>query len=311
MANKLKVSLMDASSRGRIAWRRKLVFSIVVFVVLLGCGYMLSGKFDARSPMASGAQHGAPSLTPSNSEVGRHLENQLSATPEKVGRSGPRSGVESVAPPTGDARQVIAQLRPRAEAGDGRAALMIHLKLHQCANQMSVNVMEDMAERFEKAGASGSQFIVDQQRIRKECESSADMLAEQGKWLELAADSGDVVAQMLYATNSSAFFRSASEMLADPDGVARYKEKANRFMSDLVSKGNVQAMMWYAGAYDKGVMVPKDPARSYAYYRLVEMSAPGTISKELMDNQARKVPSQKIAEADALARTWYSACCKR
>lgn len=188
---------------------------------------------------------------------------------------------------------------------------MIYLKLHQCANQLSVNLMEDMADRLEKAGASGSQFIADQQRIRKECESSADMLAEQGKWLELAADSGDVVAQMLYATNSSAFFRNTSEMLADPDGVARYKEKANRFMSDLVSKGNTQAMMWYAGAYDSGIMVPKDAARSYAYYRLVEMSTPGTIPKELMDNQARKVSSQKIVEADALARKWYLDCCQR
>lgn len=188
---------------------------------------------------------------------------------------------------------------------------MIHLKLHECANQMSVNVMEDIAERFEKAGASGSQFIADQQRIRKECESSADMLAEQGKWLELAADSGDVVAQMLYASNPDAFFRNASEMLADPHGVARYKEKANRFMSDLVSKGSTQAMMWYAGAYDSGIMVPKDPLRSYAYYRLVEMATPGTIPKKLMDHQAQKVPSPQIAEGEALARKWYSECCKK
>lgn len=302
---------MGTSSHGRSAWRRMLLLSIVVLLVVLGCAYLFSDRFHVRSPMVGGVQQAGPSLAGPNSEAGRQSESRLSAIQQKFGRTGPGSGAESVAPPTGDARQVMAQLRPRAEAGDGRAALMIHLKLHQCANQISLNLMEDMAERLEKGGASGSQFIADQQRIRKECESSADMLAEQGKWLELAADSGDVVAQLLYATNSGAFFRNTSEMLADPGGVARYKEKANRFMSGLVSKGNTQAMMWYAGAYDNGVMLPKDPVRSYAYYRLVEMSIPGTISKELMDNQARKVPSQKIAEADALARTWYLDCCKK
>ena len=302
---------MDISNRRRLAWTRRSGLSVLLLLVVLGCAYIFLGPFNWRLPGVDGDPQRNLSLTQPDSGPGLQPQNQLSSVPEKAGRSSPRFDQETVAPPIGDARQVIAQLRPRAEAGEGRAALMIHLKLHQCANQMSVNVMEDMAERLEKAGASGSQFIVDQQRMRKECESSAEMLAEQGQWLELAADSGDVVAQMLYAINAGAFFRNTSEMLADPEGVARYKQKANRFMSDLVSKGNIQAMMWYAGTYDSGVMVPKDPMRSYAYYRLVEMSAPGTVSKELMDSQARKVPSQKIAEAEALARTWYSECCKK
>lgn len=170
--------------------------------------------------------------------------------------------------------------------------------------------MEQNAEAPERAGASGSQYIADQQRIRKDCENSADLLSEQGTWLERAADGGDTIAQRLYAINSRAFFRSTTEMLADPAALQRYKRKANGYMSALVEKGNVNAMMWYAGAYESGVMVPKDPVRSYAYYRLVEMSAPGTVSRELMGHQAKNLTAESKAEADALARRLYATCCQ-
>ncbi len=302
---------MGISNHGEIARRRKLLLSIAVLIAALGCAYIFLNQLNALSLGQGFAQQEKRSPSRPNSKKERQSESQLRVPSQKNVQTALRSDFENVVPPTGDTRQVIAQLRPRAEAGDGRAALMIHLKLYQCANEMSLNAMEDMAERLEKAGVSGGEFIANQQQIRQECESSAGMLAEQGKWLELAADSGDVVAQLLYASNSRALFPNASDMLADPSGVARYKEKANRFMSELVSRGSTQAMMWYAGAYDSGVMVPKNPVRSYAYYRLVEISAPGTISKELMDDQVRKVPSQKIAEADALARAWYLNCCKK
>lgn len=170
--------------------------------------------------------------------------------------------------------------------------------------------MERVAEAFERGGASGSQYIADQQRIRRDCASSAELISEQGQWLERAADGGDTIAQRLYAINSRAFFRSTTEMLADPAAVERYKRKANGYMSALVEKGNTNAMMWYAGAYDSGVMLPKNPLRSYAYYRLVEMSAPGTISQASMDHHAKNLSAQQMAEADALARKLYDTCCK-
>lgn len=170
--------------------------------------------------------------------------------------------------------------------------------------------MEKVALAFESGGASGSQHIADQQRIRRDCESSADLISEQGKWLERAADGGDTIAQRLYAINSRAFFRSTTEMLADPAAVERYKRKADGYMSALAEKGNTNAMMWYAGAYDSGVMLPKNPLRSYAYYRLVEMSAPGTISQESMDRHAKNLSAEERGEADALARKLYDTCCK-
>ncbi|MBN7139030.1 hypothetical protein A7A76_07985 [Lysobacter enzymogenes] len=187
---------------------------------------------------------------------------------------------------------------------------MIHLKLYECANQDDVSTMAKTAEAFERGGASGSEYIAMKQRIRKDCENSADLLSEQGKWLEKAADGGDTVAQRLYAINSRAFFRSATDMLADPAAVERYKRKARGYMSALVEKGDTNTMMWYSGAYEGGVMATKDPVRSYAYYRLIELSAPGTTSKELMDHKAKNLSSEEVAEGDALARKLYSTCCK-
>ncbi|QWP75895.1 hypothetical protein J5226_20150 [Lysobacter sp. K5869] len=295
------------SGSGRVAW-----MAGGALLVLIGCWYAVSDNADTL--VANGAEgvHGADaangrSALPAPDPQGR--EGRASRRGVD-GRKAAHSGAETVVPPSGNARDVVAQLRPRAEAGDARAALLIHLKLYECANLQSVPAMEQAAEAYERAGASGSTYIADQQRIRKDCASSAELLSEQAKWLEQAADGGDTVAQMLYASNPGVFFRSATDMLADPAGLERYKQKANGYMSALVGQGNIEAMMWYAGAYDSGVMLAKDPMRSYAYYRLVEMSAPGTISRESMDYQASRIPDGKKVEADALASELYSDCCK-
>ncbi|MFK3650071.1 hypothetical protein ACI2IY_16805 [Lysobacter enzymogenes] len=302
---------MNVSERKEVTRNRRALWLSVLALLAAACGAYLFLTRESQPGDANAAADVAAMRSAGNNEssadVKEHQENKKGGA---AGRRVARSSGESVVPPPGNAQEVIAQLRAQAEAGDARAALLIHLKLYECANQQDVSMIEQTAEAIERAGASGSQYIADQQRIRKDCENSASLLSEQGKWLERAADGGDTVAQRLYALNSRAFFKSAAEMLADPAAVDRYKRKAQGYMSTLVEKGDADAMMWYVGAYEGGVMVPKDAVRAYAYYRLIEMSAPGTTSKELMDNKTKSLSAEKIAEGDALAAKLYSTCCR-
>ena len=303
---------MGASERKEVTRNGRVLWISVLVLLAVACGtYLFLTQRPTNEVDRTAAIRSAENIEPT-ADVSEHQENKNRADAGRgtAGRRVARSTSESVVAPPGDAREVVAQLRARAEAGDARAALLIHLKLYECANQDDVSTMEQTAEAFERGGASGSQYIADQQRIRKDCENSADLLSEQGKWLERAADGGDTVAQRLYAINSRAFFRSATEMLADPAAVERYKRKAHGYMSALVDKGDTNAMMWYSGAYEGGVMATKDPVRSYAYYRLIELSAPGTTSKELMDHKTKNLSAEKVAEGDALARKLYATCCK-
>ncbi|MGO1003870.1 hypothetical protein [Lysobacter sp. CA196] len=214
----------------------------------------------------------------------------------------------SVYPPPGDAAQVIERLRPLAEAGDGRAALEIFVKLQNCFYGQGGYSDADI-KVYERAGVSTQTLAAQQQKIQTECASAQPAMKDRGKWLEMAAASGDEHAQLVYSGDPSAVLGDATEMVRDPDKVKKYKEVARGYLTNLASKGNTDALVALAGHYNSGVVFPKDPIRSYAYYRAVELAKPGTIPKPLMDYQAKNVPYDRLSEAEALARRIYGNCC--
>jgi TPR repeat protein len=214
----------------------------------------------------------------------------------------------SVDAPPGDAAQVIERLRPLAESGDGRAALEIYVKLQNCFRAQG-SVTDADIKVYERIGVSAQALAATQQKIQSECASAQSALKDRGKWLEMAAASGDEHAQLVYSGNPGAVLGDATEMIRDPDKIKRYKEVARSYLTNLASKGNTSALMALAGEYQGGVLYPKDPVRAYAYYRAVELAKPGTIPKQLLDYQAKEVPYDRLSEAEALAKRIYGDCC--
>lgn len=232
---------------------------------------------------------------------------QTSAAPKAVHKKTYSLG-GSVLPPPGDAAQVIERLRPLAEAGDGRAALEIFVKLQNCFYARGGYSDADI-KIYERAGVSTQTLAAQQQKMQTECASAQSAMKDRGKWLEMAAASGDEHAQLVYSGDPGAVLGDATEMIRDPDKVKKYKEVARGYLMNLASKGNTDALMALAGHYNSGIVLPKDPVRSYAYYRAVELAKPGTIPKPLMDYQAKEVPYGRLPEAEALAKRIYGNCC--
>ncbi|MGO1000765.1 hypothetical protein [Lysobacter sp. CA196] len=214
----------------------------------------------------------------------------------------------SVYTPPGDAAQVIERLRPLAESGDGRAALEIFVKLQDCFRAQG-SVTDTDVKIYERIGVSAQALAATQQKTLSECASAQSAMEDRGKWLEMAAASGDEHAQLLYSGNPGFVLGNATEMIRDPDKIKKYKEVARGYLTNLASKGNIDALMALAGEYQGGVLYPKDPVRAYAYYRAIELAKPGAISKQLMDYQAKEVPYGRLSEAEALAKRIYGNCC--
>lgn len=299
------MSTLKEKSGGK---RRAYLVLVSVLVLLALMGGLLFQS--AKNPMSRNVakEMGEPSAgsAADGSASNTGAQEKKSRRPVKA----PVAQIESVKTPIGDARTVVEKLRPLAEAGDARASLLIYMKLSECGRLPNMAAIEETAAILEKAGASGVQYVRDQERNRKDCESVAGTEHTRGQWLERAADAGDVNAQLLFAADASSVLNGASGMLRDPDAVKKYKAKAAAFMTGLASRGNRIAMMQLAGEYEEGVILPKDSMRAYAYYRAMEIAQPGSVSAELLTAQASKVPPGQIGKAEALAREIYSACCR-
>jgi hypothetical protein len=209
----------------------------------------------------------------------------------------------------GPARDVISKLRPQAEAGDSKAAMALYMTLTRCYDVLTKELSEEEVEIYRKANAEKGLLEGWSKRI-DECRGiPVSDLEDRGRWLEQAADSGLLQAQLMYAANPRPIIGDATEMIRNPQKVQRYKEKAMGYLEELAAKGNTNAMMSLAGFYDNGILVGKDPIKSYAYYKAVSLADPDPNLRELVEMQGRKIPASTRGKADELAQIIYRRCC--
>lgn len=216
---------------------------------------------------------------------------------------------ESSQPPPGNALGVIQALKPLADKGDGKAALSIYLKLSSCQSLLDSLPDKKVLEAYRKAGADAA-LAETTERIASECEDLDErVLSGRGFWLENAAKSGVVEAQILYSTDSMAILGNSSDMLRNPKKVEEYKSNAIKFLTDAALGGNIDALLRLGNAYDKGILVQNDPARAYAYYRAAQLARPDLVTGSLPEAIRRGVPQEQMAHAEQLAKLIARNCC--
>lgn len=211
--------------------------------------------------------------------------------------------------PSGNAIEVIAGLRSRAEAGDAKAAYAIYLKLQSCETAFSQDISDEEIKKYEMMGASEG-LLEGRMTELKECKGAEGKLLERGKWLEKAAAAGLLEAQLLYAIDPKPIIGDAADMIRDPQRVQQYKTKAVGYLNQLASQGNIDAMTSLASAYNNGILVGRDAVKSYAYYRAVELAAPGTIPSDLLARQRSQIAANDVPRAEQLAGQLYQKCCR-
>lgn len=216
----------------------------------------------------------------------------------------------AIAVPEGNALELLARLRPLADAGDAGAALKLYLKMYECHSELSAPPHSDEQLRiWSKAGVDVNSALAEHERKLDDCAGAEASFSERGHWLERAAEAGSKQARMLYVTDTRAVIGDESDALRDPDKIRRYKQTAMRYLHSLSRDGSAQGMLGLAGAYDSGVLAPSNPELSYAYYRALHLARPGLVSENLIRAQRIKIPPDRLLQADALARRLAGNCC--
>lgn len=216
---------------------------------------------------------------------------------------------ERVAVPEGPVDQVVRELTPRANSGDADAALGLYRKLDQCFSATHKEINAEQLAIISELGA-GAQYEKQALSAQKDCISDGTSdFDSRGHWLERAAAYGSLEAQLIYATDIDAFFPTPSEMIRDPGALENYKRKSVRYMTDRAASGNIDSMIWLAGAYENGIMLERSPVNSYAYYRAADMAMPGIFPNEMISNLRARLPAIEQRHGDDLARSIHARCC--
>jgi len=282
-------------------------------VVALGVGLWRSGHGPAAAP-STRVSEPAPAPGP---KVAALANGPAAVDPASELLRARRPGTvprvstftRSYDPPPGRATDVIAALRPRAEAGDADAAFYMFVKVEGCRYQLYHGPGNESRPPPGADDTLESQLIA---RTPPDCHGlSLEQYQDNVRWLEQAADSGLVMAQLSYAGNAEAVVGNSSQMLANPEKVAAYRRKAMGYMHQAAAGGSLEALHQLSNAYHYGVLTQHDPVRAYAYYYAKDLAAPSAYSRQYLQTYAGQLDSTQLATATQQGRRIYDACCKQ
>ncbi|NUO75587.1 MAG: sel1 repeat family protein [Lysobacter sp.] len=211
--------------------------------------------------------------------------------------------------PEGDAEDVVARLRPLAEAGDAQASFLIYMKLLECKRALEEGL--DQAELRMYADAQEVKARLDKEaRKLRDCESYPEVKEPgAGYWLERAADGGSLVAQLMYGIDSASVVGTRTDMLRSPENIIRYKRKAIVYMERAAATGNVDALMSLGQTYENGVLVPEDSMRAYSYFYAAGMFNPA-FTRNFLERLGGKLTREQVELAKQRGTGIFNDCCK-
>jgi TPR repeat protein len=129
-------------------------------------------------------------------------------------------------------------------------------------------------------------------------------------WLSIAAQSGDIEAQLAYARGLHVAFPTTADLLRDPKGAALYKQRALRFAQAAASSGSIDAIDYLASYYLDGVMTDVNPVMALAYldaYAALDMTAPEDPRRTQLVSRTNHVSLQVSQQQ---ARQILRECCQ-
>lgn len=211
--------------------------------------------------------------------------------------SGRAFAVQDFGPvPRGPVNDVIRQLRPLALAGDGASSYALFLKLNECSD---INRRLAKGRPIQDADAAS------------QCEElSAEDEVSRSEWLSLAAEQGNIGAQLLYSMDSASALGGEAAMLRDPEAVMEYKRKATSYLEGLASQGSADALLQLGNAYQAGVLVNEDLVASRAYFEAVRLSDPSLVPTQQVKGLENEMSAEQISTAVRKGEQIYGSCCR-
>ena len=289
----------------------RLITAITIVVVLSALAYlgskgMLSTSTGKDAPKRLGYEESADTPPP-------RLSLGLSGNPSSThGRRGANilEASDRVQVLPGRAVDVVNGLRPAADSGDPKAALGIYLKLRPCIEALKP-IDESQLRLYREKGLNQKALLEGYEARMQECEGASAMVSERGKWLEQAADAGNLEAQLLYVADVNAVIGDEADIVRNPERAKQWRTKALRYLDTLVSQGNVDAMLSLSGKYGSGFVVQHDPVKAYALARAARLARPDQVPEALIDSYRKQLQVNQQREAEDLGRSIYDSCCSK
>lgn len=293
---------------------KKFLSGLLILALLLAATCFLQSRHEP--PSADGHPARVATSGPGHEQASAELGARANGNRKiDIDHRGSSTTELWVKPPDGPAVDVIDRLKMEAARGNGKANLLIFLKLDDCLNVIGNSGDESRTAMLRKMGADIPTALEDMERRLEECDGLTDPdYKNRGNWLRAAADSGDEYAQLLYASHAEAVVGDAGDMMRDPERVIEYKRKAIAYLTTLAGKGNAKAWRRLSTVYDSGLLAPKDPVRAYAYFTADLMAGqrkgePVSSSYPLQEALARNLSPQQRQEANRLAKEIFESCC--
>ncbi|HJU39812.1 MAG TPA: hypothetical protein VJ724_09590 [Tahibacter sp.] len=235
-------------------------------------------------------------------------------TIEPVSAEYPRAFQVNVSetPRPGSALDALNAADAAAKQGDAQAAYAMFVAIKRCQEPLLARDMRDL-EAARSRPADYQRLLERNETTLRECAGvGPEEIARGYAGLMLAAERGDVLASLVYATTGSeAFSGSTTDMLSAPEKLIEYRQNAMRFLHAAADRGSVQAMQALANAYARGVITTRDPVKSYVYTYAEYLLAPADpLARRQADDAGSGLSAEQIGAAQGQARAMLERCCR-
>jgi len=288
---------------------RRWIWLLLVMLILIAAAWAIT-KSRAPTGQQSVADTSLPSRTTPGPKGPLAADTSVPVSKDSTPRPGALKDEDFVdrqeAVP-GKLSDVLSELVPRAEAGDAQAAYQLFVKINDCKGALegaasAQQTTDEAVQAVQKA------WLADTLKKLEDCEGLTDeLIGSRAKWLTMAADNGDSLAQLTYAASSDLIVGGASQMLSNPRAVEDYRTKSLRFLTALADRGDVSAILQLSTAYRVGILVPQDRVRAYAYAYLANLISGASI--DIVHALGAKLTNEQRLEGEHLAISLHRRCC--
>lgn len=215
----------------------------------------------------------------------------------------------------GKAADVARRLEALADSGDAHASYLLFRTINRCTEGLKAaqaQIRDAQAQSpDDKIQVDKEAVLANSQAILDDCEGlDPAVVAKQRGWLTLAAQRGDIEAQLAYSRSLEIFFPSSADLIRDAEDVTRYKADALRFVQSAASRGSVDAIDYLSNYYFNGVMTDRNPILALAYIDAYSALDKSNLQDPRRDQLVSSLTPGQLAAAQDLTRRILEACCK-
>lgn len=284
---------------------RRRLFSLVVALVLalLALALGLQNRFASPAP--------APEPAPAARDAARP---PITPRVPPTTANEPRMATPALPPPGTPVGALASALKPRADAGDSRAACRLAVELLRCRTlrEMDAVTVPDRVPADVRMAKMGhpefadrlAEMAIRRIQLKQACEAVDPALVRRAPhYLAMAARAGEPEAMLRYATGEHHGFMGLG-FSADPE-FERWRRESPAMLLGAARAGRTEAVNLMRLAYESDLtpfagLVANDPVQAHAWAIILAGLRGGAplAPLESMDAAA-------VAEAEALAEDWY------